>query len=542
MTHVPHTQHDPILGRRAGAGYVVVKRLGSGGMGDVYLAENAALGKRVALKVLHQHLAMFLGDRFLQEARAAVVIDHPHVIDIIDLGVFPEDGRPYFLMSYLEGLELGDHVARLGGQLGFGKRLPVDLTLRLFAPVLDALAAAHDKGIVHRDLKPSNVFIKHTQRGPHPTLLDFGIAKVLEESARVVNKTQSSAVMGTPGYMAPEQARGAAVDHRADIYAVGAMLYEVVTGRMAFTGETITDIAIQQVMTRPPSPREIIPDIPEAWERIIMQCLAVEPRDRPQTVKELALRLINATENGYTIVREVASELVERAGAMDPTVRASGSVPRMIASAATPTPVPVPAPGHAPIPTPRRRRAGAMWLAGTAIGLVAALVLAVVVADDAPDSRAAIVDAGAAVTISADAAATSAGADAEVVRDPVVAIAPDAAVVATAPPDARVEVASADPAPASAESPDAAPGPVGGGAAAAPVTKPGRGKLTIKVDPWAVVTLRGPSGTRKLGQTPITGHSLDAGSYTVILKSEDRSESVAVTVEPGKHVRITRSW
>jgi hypothetical protein len=538
MTHVPHAQHDPILGRRAGAGYVVVKRLGSGGMGDVYLAENSALGKRVALKVLHQHLAAFLGDRFLQEARAAVVIDHPHVIDIIDLGVFPEDGRPYFLMSFLEGVELGDHVARLGGQFGFGKRLPVDLALRLFAPVLDALAAAHDKGIVHRDLKPSNVFVRYTARGPHPTLLDFGIAKVLEESARVVNKTQSSAVMGTPGYMAPEQARGAAVDHRADIYAVGAMLYEVVTGRMAFTGETITDIAIQQVTTRPPSPREIIPDIPEAWERIILQCLAVEPRDRPQSIKELALRLINATEGGYAIVHEVASDLVEKAGAMDPTVRASGSVPRMVASVATPTPVPVPVQGPASVHPPRR--AGVMWLVGIAIGLVAAVVLAIVMSGD-PADRAAIVDAGVAA-VSTDAAVAAAEADAALVRDPVVAIAPDAATVASAPSDAHVEVTEPAPAPAAGVPPAAPPAPAGSTTAAADVPKAGRGKLTIKVDPWAVVTLRGPGGTRKLGQTPITGRSLDAGTYTVILESEDRRESVPVTVEPGKHVRITRSW
>jgi serine/threonine protein kinase len=335
MTQPQQLQSDPIVGRRAGGGYVVVKRLGSGGMGDVYLAENPALGKRVALKVLHQHLTAYLGDRFLQEARAAVAINHPHVIDIIDLGTFAEDGRPYFLMSFLEGAELGDHVAHVGGQLGFGKRLPVDLALRLFAPVLDALAAAHEKGIVHRDLKPSNVFVRYTARGPHPTLLDFGIAKVLEESARVASKTQSAAVMGTPGYMAPEQARGAAVDARADIYSLGVMLYEVLTGWLPFSGETITDIAIQQVTTKPLNARQRVSDLPEAWDRTITQCLAVQPQDRPQTVREVALRLINATPDGYAIVQAVSPELVEKAGSMDPTVRAGGNSAAVPASAST---------------------------------------------------------------------------------------------------------------------------------------------------------------------------------------------------------------
>ena len=257
--------------------YRAVSLLGEGGMGAVYLAEHPAIGRRVAVKVLHRNLSLDqqLLARFLNEARAANAIRHPNIIEILDSGALP-DGMPFLVMELLEGESLAQRIARLG-------RLPTRAALRFAYQTASALGAAHGKGIIHRDLKPDNMFIVPDQDvtdGERLKILDFGIAK-LQEGTRVSVKTRTGALMGTPLYMSPEQCRGVReIDHRSDIYSLGIILYEMVSGRPPFVSDGFGDLVNMHLNMPVPSLRAAVPDVPAALEALIIRMLAKDPEQR----------------------------------------------------------------------------------------------------------------------------------------------------------------------------------------------------------------------------------------------------------------------
>jgi serine/threonine protein kinase len=274
---------DPLLGTTIGV-YRVARLLGVGGMGRVYKGVHPQIGSRVAIKVLSRECSerKDLVDRFFSEARAVNLIRHESIVNVLDLATLP-DGRPYIIMEYLDGAPLADIIAKQGP-------LPLGGLARLIAEVLDALGAAHGKGIVHRDLKPDNIYVSPAGRAK---VLDFGIAKLLPEMGGTSTRTGS--LMGTPHYMSPEQALGKVVDYRTDLYAVGIILYECVTGRRPFNSDSLFDLLRQHVDVVPPPPHTIRPDLPPEFEQIIMYALAKDPAHRYASAFDMAQALGPAT-------------------------------------------------------------------------------------------------------------------------------------------------------------------------------------------------------------------------------------------------------
>jgi len=283
---------DPLLGTTVAGRYLVTRKLGEGGMGTVYLATHTILEKHVALKVLHGEFARKpdLVERFMQEAKAASRIRHENVIDISDFGSSPE-GIVFFAMELLQGHDLHTEIARarLAGEL-----LPWSRTKKIFLQICGALAAAHAKGIVHRDLKPENVYLVDFLGDPDfVKLLDFGIAKLTDvsqdEGGRKLTKT--GMLFGTPEYMSPEQARGEVVDQRVDVYAMGCILFQLVTTRVPFEADNFMGVLSMHLTEQPPV---IAPEVfdrigaPRALMDVIDRALVKNRDQRFQTVDELA--------------------------------------------------------------------------------------------------------------------------------------------------------------------------------------------------------------------------------------------------------------
>ncbi|MGC4092478.1 MAG: serine/threonine-protein kinase [Polyangiaceae bacterium] len=273
---------DAVVGQLLSGTYEIVRVIGEGGMGRVYEARHIRLAnKRFAIKMLHQELARQaeVVTRFQREAEAASVLTHPNVVGVFDVNTAP-DGRPYIVAELLEGEQLGDFLDRRV-KLSAAEAVPI------VRAVCTALTLAHDNGIVHRDMKPENVFLLGGLGGVK--VLDFGISKISEQGE---NLTKTGMVMGTPDYMAPEQARGDRVDARADIYAVGAILYRALTGRKPFEGldpmATLTAALVQE----PPRPSSLEPSIPIALEMVVQHAMAKDPRERFQTMRELEQALV----------------------------------------------------------------------------------------------------------------------------------------------------------------------------------------------------------------------------------------------------------
>ena len=268
---------DSLIGRQV-AHYLIEKKLGSGGMGEVYLAQDVSLGRHVALKLLDPAL---IGDsathtRFLREARLASALDHPNICTIHEVG--EDDGRLFIAMQYIEGETLRKVIG--------GRPLGVDALLSISLQVADALAAAHSQGIVHRDIKPGNIMI--TPRG-QAKVLDFGLAKLLErvEGEAETHLTMTGAVMGTPTSMSPEQARGEHVDHRSDIFSFGVVFYEMATGRIPFSGRSTADV-ISALLNQPHTPAaELNKEITAGLSAVLDRTLAKETDDRYQTMDEV---------------------------------------------------------------------------------------------------------------------------------------------------------------------------------------------------------------------------------------------------------------
>ena len=274
-------------GQRFG-NFQVISRLGSGGMGSVFLAEHTRTGKRVAIKMIHADLARSseVQERFMREARAGHQIGNEHLVDVIDDGV-ADSGEPFLVMEYIHGRTLADVISEEGA-------LPVPRGLHIGAQLADALGAAHGVSILHRDLKPDNVMLTTRHGDPDfVKILDFGLAKMLAET-NSTNLTAHGVVLGTPHFMAPEVCESRKlIDHRADIYSLGVLLFLVMTGRLPFDAPSIGGVMIKHVTEPPPAPRGINPAIPPSVEQIILRCLAKPTDMRFQTMDELRQALLD---------------------------------------------------------------------------------------------------------------------------------------------------------------------------------------------------------------------------------------------------------
>lgn len=285
---VPATiREGEVLGDR----YRVIRRLGKGGMGEVYLAEHIAIGRMVAIKTLSatQEDKPDLARRFMQEARTASKVRHANIVDITDFG-HTEAGAPFFVMEYLEGQDLKT-LLRHEGALAWPRAREIALQ------ICAALGAAHAQGVVHRDLKPDNVFVVRQGDAEVVKVLDFGIAKSIT-SDDPQETTQTGVLLGTPEYMSPEQAQDLPLDARSDIYAAGVILYRMVTGRVPFQAKAFMTVLARHIQEPPLPPSQVDPTRPVSpgQERVILRCLAKRPEDRYQSAAELATALRAAEE------------------------------------------------------------------------------------------------------------------------------------------------------------------------------------------------------------------------------------------------------
>ncbi len=258
--------------------YRLDQMLGQGGMGAVYRSFHPQLNRPVAIKVMLGSIAADpqAGQRFMREAQVVAALSHPHIVNIFD--VDEDDGRPYIVMDFIAGGSLAEQL-RAGA-------LPPDEAIQLLIPLVDALEYAHRQGVVHRDLKPANVLL-HPSGGP--VLADFGLARPVQ-AATEARITATGTVLGTLAYMAPEQFSGGPVDGRTDIYALGAMLFEMLTGRPPFEGDT-AQLLYGHMQLPPPAPRSLNPNLPDALERLVLRMLAKDPAQRPQSAAEVAAAL-----------------------------------------------------------------------------------------------------------------------------------------------------------------------------------------------------------------------------------------------------------
>jgi serine/threonine-protein kinase len=267
--------------------YRLERELGRGGMGAVYVGVHTLLGRRAAVKVLLPELSRHqaIVQRFFNEARAATAIKHPGIVEIYDFG-FAADGSAYIVMELLAGESLADRLRR--------GPLPLATAIQIARQTATALGAAHRGGIVHRDLKPDNVFLvpdAETALGERVKLLDFGIAKLVDPGE--VGRTHAGSVMGTPMYMAPEQCRGAAdLDHRADLYALGCVLHEMVAGAPPFVGDAAGVVLGAHLHLPPPPLRSLVPHATAELEAVVLRLLAKDPAARPASADAVAAELV----------------------------------------------------------------------------------------------------------------------------------------------------------------------------------------------------------------------------------------------------------
>ena len=294
---------DPFLGLGVAGRFVIIGRLGSGSMGNVYRARQESMARDVAIKILRGDRALdtLAKARFAREARAMSLLASPHTVTVFDFGEIPDpsgdelgaDASLYLAMELLEGESLGARLKRRG-------RLPPSEAARITRQALLSLAEAHDKGIIHRDLKPDNVFLA-SALAPSPTeivkVLDFGIAKVKSEPTGVdALETQAGTVFGTPRYMSPEQAQGKELDVRSDLYTLGVLLYHMLVGKPPFVDDDAVVVMARHIKSIPVAPIEAAPDagIGSALSALVMRALAKDPEERPATAQQFLAELDRA--------------------------------------------------------------------------------------------------------------------------------------------------------------------------------------------------------------------------------------------------------
>lgn len=294
----------PLIGQTIGK-YRIARLIGSGGMGAVFEANHESINQRVAIKVLHTKLTADpeAVARFMKEAKTTSLVHHVGLVRVFDFGQLP-DGAAYMMMEYLEGESLRARLARV-------QKLEVVDSLRITRQIAAALAAAHEKGVVHRDLKPENVLLcpdPETPSGERAKVLDFGIAKVIEPDGEVM-KTTTGAILGTPTYMSPEQCRGTGnVTEKADVYSLGAMLYQMISGRPPFVGQGSGDLIAMHIIETPTPLRELMPSVSPDVETLVHQMLIKKPDERPsmrqvlQSLEQLGLTATSAAGTQVVIV------------------------------------------------------------------------------------------------------------------------------------------------------------------------------------------------------------------------------------------------
>lgn len=263
-----------------GSAYRIEQELGGGGMSRVFVAQEVRLGRQVVVKVLPPELAAGVsGERFEREIQLAARLQHPHIVPLLTAGSAGD--LLYYIMPRVEGRSLRARLAQ-------ERELPIGEAVRLLRDVCDALAYAHAQGLVHRDIKPDNVLLS----GKHALVTDFGVAKAVSQSTGSGTLTSLGMALGTPAYMAPEQAAGdPALDHRADLYAIGVLAYEMLTGRTPFSGLGPQGMLAAQVTGTPEPITEQRDSVPQALAALIMRCLAKRPADRWQSANEVLEQL-----------------------------------------------------------------------------------------------------------------------------------------------------------------------------------------------------------------------------------------------------------
>ena len=289
------TTSDTLIDRIFDQRYVIKRKLGSGGMADVYLAEDQELGRRVALKLLddrHASDEQFV-ERFRREAQSAAGLNHPNIVSIFDRG--RAEGTYYIAMEYLDGRTLKELLVRNGPT-------PIPIAIDYARQILGALAFAHRNGIVHRDIKPHNIVVGGDGR---LKVTDFGIAR-----SGASQMTEVGSIVGTAQYLSPEQARGAPVDPRSDLYSLGVVLYEMLTGAVPFTGDTPVEIAMKHLSQVPKPPSELRPDIPHDLDAVVMRALAKDPDQRYGSAEEMDADLARVAR-GVSVSRETEDAMTQ---------------------------------------------------------------------------------------------------------------------------------------------------------------------------------------------------------------------------------------
>ena len=286
------TTDDPHLGETLAGKYFIEELIKSGGMGSVYRGKHVLMDKRVAIKVLRPSLAVddAVVARFSREAKAASRISHPHAVSVTDFGE-SENGVVFLVMEFLDGQTLKEIIRSEGP-------MTLERTIEIVRQVAGALDAAHEQGVIHRDLKSDNIMLSQTNGGDWAKVLDFGIAKIQQpEGARDVDITAANLVIGTPQYMSPEQcSHSGPIDARSDVYSLGIIVYEMLAGRVPFTGESPTVIMMKQVQDEPPSLSEARPDLPAGVSQAVARALAKQPNDRFQSAGEFSKALAEADQ------------------------------------------------------------------------------------------------------------------------------------------------------------------------------------------------------------------------------------------------------